>query len=75
MPPRDRTQDLRYRAEDRYASYQRELKDLLNEAEGLSHRGLWDEAALKLNSCLMTLGAMSGVARELNVLYLIAEER
>lgn len=75
MPPRDRTADRRTAASDRFYAYQREVRDLLDKARELADRGLWDEAAMQCNASLMSLGAMSGVCRELHLLTMLAEER
>jgi hypothetical protein len=74
MPPRDRVREDRYHAEERYKRYQKEVTDLLSDAQGMADRGMWSEAANKLNSALMTIGAMSGCCRELNLIYLLIEE-
>ena len=75
MPVRDRTSDRRIAASDRYYAYQREMRDLLDKARGFADRGLWDEAANQCNAALMTLGAMSGVCREMHLYSILAEER
>lgn len=69
-----RAAEQRFAAEERYARYQRELRDLLFAAERDAHEGQWDAASQSLNSALMTIGAMTGVCRELRLIYLLIEE-
>lgn len=75
MPVRDRMSPQKIAATDRYYAYQREMRDLLDKARELADRGLWDEAAVQCNAALMTLGAMSGVCREMHLYTMLSEER
>ena len=69
-----RIDSQRMAAEERFARYHREVKDLLIAVERESLDGQWDATAVSLNSALMTIGAMSGVCRELHLIYLLTEE-
>jgi len=50
------------------------VKDHLFAAEGDAQKGHWSSSANSLNAALMTIGSMSGVCRELNLIYLLTEE-
>lgn len=73
MPGRINLNEQRLAAEERYARYLREVKDHLFAAEGDAQKGNWVASANSLNAALMTIGSMSGVCRELNLIYLMTE--
>lgn len=75
MPPRDRTAERRGAVTERYYRYQAEARELLDESRGLADRGMWDEAAAKVNSAMLTMAYMTGVCREMHLLTTLAEER
>jgi hypothetical protein len=75
MPPRDRTGSLRAGAEERFYRYHGEARDLLTNARGLGDRGQWQDAATDLTALAQTVAAMAGVAQELRLLTMLAEER
>ena len=74
MPRRLSLDEQRFAAEERYSRYLREVKDHLFAAEGDAQKGHWSSSANSLNAALMTIGSMSGVCRELNLIYLLTEE-
>lgn len=61
-------------AEFRFGQYQRELRSLLSDADGHAQRGQWDDAANKLAAAASSITAMTGVARELRLIYTMSED-
>jgi hypothetical protein len=74
MPRPYTARQARDGAEERYDRYVREMRGLLQDADGESRRGNWREAAVKLQAAGSTLAAAAGTAQLLDLLYQMTEE-
>lgn len=72
--PRLSAREARGYAEERFARYVREAKEMVYDAEGRANDGDWREAAIKLHAAIATLAAAAGTAQELTLLYTLTEE-
>lgn len=64
----------RFHAEERYARYAKEVRNLLADADHDANNGRWKEASDKYQAAMQTLAAAAGTCQELSLLYMMTEE-